>query len=150
MAWKLNKSPFWVLYWTFFPWIQILIFLREKTQNDHNRFLYKFENDQKILVVLGVVDMRQLLLRYLSSFRNSFSSLWTVWRWHWKFYKQSTIDTVEVFRLPDFEYWLVRGSSVSLGSGIKVNYPQLSLESDRYTMMDRLFRSLFCFPWSWL
>ena len=87
---------------------------------------------------------------YLSSFRNSFSSLCTVWRWHWKFYKQSTIDTVEVFRLPDFEYWLVRGSSVSLGSGIKVNYPQLSLESDRYTMMDRLFRSLFCFPWSWL
>ena len=26
--------------------IQILIFLRETTQNDHNRLLYKFENDQ--------------------------------------------------------------------------------------------------------
>ena len=47
----------------FFPRIQILIFLREATQNDHNILLYKFENDQKILVVLGVVDMRQLLLR---------------------------------------------------------------------------------------
>ena len=44
--------------------IQILIFLRETTQNDHNSLLYKFENDQeKNLVVLGVVDMRQLLLK---------------------------------------------------------------------------------------
>ena len=31
----------------FFPRIQILIFLHEATQNDHNRLLYKFENDQK-------------------------------------------------------------------------------------------------------
>ena len=48
--------------WTFFPRIQILIFLRETTQNDHNRLQYKFENDRKKWVVLGVVDMRQLLL----------------------------------------------------------------------------------------
>ena len=27
--------------------IQILIFLRQTTRNDHNRLLYKFENDQK-------------------------------------------------------------------------------------------------------
>ena len=36
-----------VINWTFFPQIQILIFLRESTQNDHIRLLYKFENDQK-------------------------------------------------------------------------------------------------------
>ena len=67
--WKLRfqgrnacKLPFLVINWTFFPRIQILIFLCETTQNDHNRLLYKFENDQKKLVVLGVVDMHQLLL----------------------------------------------------------------------------------------
>ena len=32
---------------SFFPQIQILIFLRQTTRNDHNRLLYKFENDQK-------------------------------------------------------------------------------------------------------
>ena len=31
----------------FFPQIQILIFHRKTTQNDHNRLLYKFENDPK-------------------------------------------------------------------------------------------------------
>ena len=40
-----------------------MFFLCETTQNDHYRMLYKFENDQKNLVVLGVVDMRQLLLK---------------------------------------------------------------------------------------
>ena len=52
--WKLHfqgrnacKLPFLVINWTFFPRIQILIFLRETTQNDHDRLLYKFENDQK-------------------------------------------------------------------------------------------------------
>ena len=45
-----------------FPRIQILIFLREATQNDHIRLLYKFERDKKNLLVLGVMDMRQLLL----------------------------------------------------------------------------------------
>ena len=39
----------------FFPQIQILIFLREATQNDHIRLLYHFEKDKKI-VVLGVVN----------------------------------------------------------------------------------------------
>ena len=51
-----------VINWTFFPQIQILIFLREATQNDHIRLLYKFEYEHFFLVVLGVVDMRQLLL----------------------------------------------------------------------------------------
>ena len=35
-----------VINWTFFPQIQILIFLCEATQNDHIRLLYKFENNQ--------------------------------------------------------------------------------------------------------
>ena len=58
-GWKTQLS---VINWTSFPQVQILLFLREATQNDHNRLLYKFENDQKKLVVLGVVDMCQLLL----------------------------------------------------------------------------------------
>ena len=57
------KLPFLVINRTFFPQIQILIFLHETTQNDHNSLLYKFENDQNILVLLGVVDMRQLFLK---------------------------------------------------------------------------------------
>ena len=68
--WKLHfqgrnahKPPFSVINWTFFPQIQILIFLREATQNDHIRLLYKFETEHFFLVVLGVVDMRQLLLK---------------------------------------------------------------------------------------
>ena len=47
------KLPFLVINWTFFPRIQILIFLCETTQNDHNRLLYKFENDQKIFGCVG-------------------------------------------------------------------------------------------------
>ena len=58
-GWKTQLS---VINWTFFPGIQILIFLRKTTQNDHNRLLYKFEMIKKNLVVLGVVDMCQLLL----------------------------------------------------------------------------------------
>ena len=42
-----------VINWTFFPQIQILIFLREATQNDHIRLLYKFENDQKKFGCVG-------------------------------------------------------------------------------------------------
>ena len=57
------KTQLSVINWTFFPRIQILIFLHETTQNDHNRMLYTFENDQKNLAVLGVVVMRQLLLK---------------------------------------------------------------------------------------
>ena len=49
--------------WTFFPRIQILIFLREATQYDYIRSLYEFGRDKKFLGVLGVVDMRQLLLK---------------------------------------------------------------------------------------
>ena len=37
----------------FFPQIQTLIFLRETTQNDHNRLLYKFDNDQKKFGCVG-------------------------------------------------------------------------------------------------
>ena len=38
----------------FFPRIQILIFFREATQNDHIRLLHKFENDQKKFVCVGI------------------------------------------------------------------------------------------------
>ena len=38
-----------------------MIFLREVTKSDHIRLLYKFERDKKNMVVLGVVDMCQLL-----------------------------------------------------------------------------------------
>ena len=54
-----EKGGSWVINWTFFPRIQILIFLCEATHNDHVRLLYKFERDKKNLVVLGVVDMGQ-------------------------------------------------------------------------------------------
>ena len=47
----------------FFPRIQILIFHCEATQDDHLKSLYKFGMDKKILVVSGVVDMRQILLK---------------------------------------------------------------------------------------
>ena len=47
------KTQLSVINWTFFPRIQILIFLREATQNDHIRLLYKFENDQKNFGCVG-------------------------------------------------------------------------------------------------
>ena len=52
-AWNAHKPPFSVRNWTFFPRIQILIFLRESTQNDHIRLLYKFENYQKKFGCVG-------------------------------------------------------------------------------------------------
>ena len=58
-----EKGGSWAINWTFFPCIQILIFLCEANQNDHIRLLYKFERDKKNWVVLGVVDMGQLLLK---------------------------------------------------------------------------------------
>ena len=47
------KTQLSVINLTFFPRIQILIFLCETTQNDHNRLLYKFENDQKNVGCVG-------------------------------------------------------------------------------------------------
>ena len=47
------KTQLSVIYWTFFPQIQILIFLSETTQNDHNGLLHKFENDQKNFGCVG-------------------------------------------------------------------------------------------------
>ena len=47
------KTQLSVIRWTFFPQIQILIFLCQTTQNDHNRLLYKFENDQKKFGCVG-------------------------------------------------------------------------------------------------
>ena len=47
----------------FFSRIQILIFHRKATQDDHIRSLYKFGTDKKILGVLGAVDRRQILLK---------------------------------------------------------------------------------------
>ena len=58
--WKLHfqgrnahKPPFSVINWTFFPQIQISIFLREATQNDHIRLLYKFETKHFFLDCVG-------------------------------------------------------------------------------------------------
>ena len=56
------KTHLSLINWTFFPRIQILIFHCEATQYDHIRSLYEFGTDKKKLGVLGVVDMRQLLL----------------------------------------------------------------------------------------
>ena len=54
------KTHLLVINWTFI--LQILIFLHETTQNDHNRLLCKFENDQKKLGCVGSCGC-QLLLR---------------------------------------------------------------------------------------
>ena len=51
--------------WTFFPQVQILIFLHEATQSDHCISLNSVQN---VLVVLGVVDMCHLLLRIIYFF----------------------------------------------------------------------------------
>ena len=46
-------------------------FLREETQDDHIRSQYEFGTDKKNLGVLGVADMRQLLLKFIvASFIN--------------------------------------------------------------------------------
>ena len=47
------KTQLSVINWTFFPRIQNLIFLREATQNDHLRLLYKFEIDHKNFGCVG-------------------------------------------------------------------------------------------------
>ena len=44
--------------------IQILIFLRETTQNDHNRLLYKFENDQKKIGCVGSCGYAPASVKY--------------------------------------------------------------------------------------
>ena len=46
-GWNAHEPPFSGINWNFFPCIQTLIFLREATQNDHIRLLYKFERDKK-------------------------------------------------------------------------------------------------------
>ena len=47
------NPPFSVINWTFLPRIQILIFLRETTQNDHTILLYKFETEQIFFGCVG-------------------------------------------------------------------------------------------------
>ena len=59
------KLPLLVINWTFFPRIQILIFLCEITQNDHKRLLYKFENDQKIFGCFGSCGYAPASVKYL-------------------------------------------------------------------------------------
>ena len=51
----------------FFPQIQILIFLCETTQNDHNRLLYKFENDQKKFGCVGSCGYAPASIKYPGS-----------------------------------------------------------------------------------
>ena len=48
----------------FFPQIQILIFLREATQNDRIRLLYKFENDHKKFGCVGSCGYAPASVKY--------------------------------------------------------------------------------------
>ena len=48
----------------FFSRFQILIFLPETTQNDHNRLLYKFENDQKYFGCVGSCGYASASVKY--------------------------------------------------------------------------------------
>ena len=63
---NVHKPPFSVINWTFFPQIQILIFLRESTQNDHIRLLYKFENDQKNFGCVGSCRYVPASVKYIT------------------------------------------------------------------------------------
>ena len=47
------KTQLSVINWTFFPRIQILIFLRETSHNDNKRLLYKFKNGQTFSGCVG-------------------------------------------------------------------------------------------------
>ena len=71
-------------------------FSSETTQNDQNSLLYKFENDQKkIWVVFGVVDIRQLL--FITPFLKTILSLCMVMGYdvHYIFFK---IQCAESYR----------------------------------------------------
>ena len=74
--WKLRfparntlKPPFSVIKWTFFPQVQISIFLCEATQSDHIRMLYKFENDQKNFVCVGSCGCAPAFVKSITSNR---------------------------------------------------------------------------------
>ena len=47
------ETPFSVINWIFFPHIQILIFLREATQDNYIRSLYEFGTDKKKFGCVG-------------------------------------------------------------------------------------------------
>ena len=51
----------------YFPQVQISIFLREATQNDHIRLLYKFENDQKKFGCVWSCGYAPASVKYISS-----------------------------------------------------------------------------------
>ena len=53
LEFELEETQLSVINWTFFPQVQISIFLCEATKNDHIRMLYKFENDQKKFGCVG-------------------------------------------------------------------------------------------------
>ena len=61
------KPPFSVINWTFFPRIQILIFLRETTQNDHTILLYKFETEQIFFGCVGSCGYAPTSVKFGSS-----------------------------------------------------------------------------------
>ena len=77
-----HKPPFSVIKWTFFPRVQISIFLREATQNDHIRLLYKFENDQKKFGCVGSCGYAPASVKYKISGQKIFFVCWIlVWNY---------------------------------------------------------------------
>ena len=61
------KTQLSVINWTFFPRIQILIFLRETTQNDHTILLYKFETEQIFFGCVGSCGYAPASVKFGSS-----------------------------------------------------------------------------------
>ena len=62
------KSSIFSTKWTFFPQIQISIFLHKSTQWDHRRLLHKFQEETFFLLVSGFVYICQQLL-----------NIWVLW-----------------------------------------------------------------------
>ena len=63
-GWNAHEPPFSGINWNFFPCIQTLIFLREATQNDHIRLLYKFERDKKNFGCVGSCGYAPASVKY--------------------------------------------------------------------------------------
>ena len=65
-GWKTQLS---VINWTFFSSSSNFDFSSRGNSEYHIRLLYKLENNQKKLLVLGVVDMHQFLLKQIKAKR---------------------------------------------------------------------------------
>ena len=106
------KTQLSVINWTFFPRIQILIFLREATQNDHIRLLYKFENDQKNFGCVGSCGYAPASVKY------NLCHLWFSCQYPLINYPDSK------GKLPTFLLW-PQGVTFNLQCGLLVSSPPL-------------------------